>query len=157
SSRTPIDDRGLNSGARMALSPIDARIATMSPVGQLLIETITDSDPAIRDRSVRELVTSASLAEKLRACQELEHFRRSRNNLYERVRASLFLQALYRYEIQDAPGIRGSGLIPFAGFKDLMERRYEQAIASFQETMRQEGPNGAITSALAEAYEQIAF
>ncbi len=69
----------------------------------------------------------------------------------------MFLHALYRYEIQDSPEIRGSGLIPFAGFRDLMERRYEQAIAAFLETMRNEGPNGAICSALAQAYEQIAF
>ena len=76
----------------------------MSRVGQLLIETITHSDPAIRDRSIRELVAQASLAEKLEACDELEQFRRTGQNLYERVRASLFLHALYRYEIQDARG-----------------------------------------------------
>ena len=45
----------------------------------------------------------------------------------------------------------------FPGFMDLMERRYEPAIASFLETMRRDGPNGAICSALAQAYEQIAF
>src|SRR5215831_8504475 len=129
----------------------------MSPVGQLLIETITHTDPAIRDRSIHELVATASLPEKLQACANLEQFRRTRSNLYQRVRASLFLQALYRYDIQDAPGIRGSGLIPFAGFRNLMERRYEAAIAAFGETLRQEGPNGAICSALAQAYEQIAF
>lgn len=129
----------------------------MSTIGQLLIETITHADPTVRDRSIRELVAPVSLAEKLGACEELERFRRVRSNLYERVRASLFLHALYRYEIQDAPEIRGSGLIPFAGFQDLMERRYEQAIASFLETIRAEGPNGAICSALAQAYEQIAF
>jgi hypothetical protein len=48
-------------------------------------------------------------------------------------------------------------LIPFSGFQDLMERRYEQAIAAFHEAIRQDGPNGAIASALAQAYEQIAF
>ena len=77
-----------------------------------------------------------AVAEKLEACDELEQFRRARQNLYERVRASLFLHALYRYEIQDGPAIRGTGLIPFSGFMDLMERRYEQAIATFLETMQ---------------------
>ena len=129
----------------------------MSEVGKLLIETITDSDPAIRDRSVRELVARSTVAEKIEACAELEQFRRAEQNLYERVRASLFLHALYRYEIQDDPAIRGTGHIPFAGFMDLMERRYEPAIATFLETMRRDGPNGAICSALAQAYEQIAF
>src|SRR5262249_5733986 len=93
----------------------------------------------------------------LEACGELEQFRQTRQNLYERVRASLFLHALYRYEIQDASGIREAGLIPFSGFVDLMERRYEPAIATFLRTMNREGPSGSICSALAQAYEQIAF
>jgi galactokinase/mevalonate kinase-like predicted kinase len=139
------------------LSSREPRTESLSPVGQLLIETITHSDPSVRDRSIRELVATASVDEKLRACEELEQFRRARENLYERVRASLFLHTLYRYEIQDALLAGGSGLIPFPGFRDLMERRYEQAIAAFREAMRQEGPSGAICSALAQAYEQIAF
>jgi galactokinase/mevalonate kinase-like predicted kinase len=129
----------------------------MSHVGKLLIETITHADPAIRDRSVRELVAGSSLDEKIEACAQIEDFRRNCQNLYERVRASLFLSALYRFEIQDAAGIRQSGLIPFSGFMDLMERRYEPAIASFLETMKMSGPDGTIASALARAYEQSAF
>src|SRR5262249_27592285 len=81
-----------------------ARIGTsMASLGQILIETITHPEPAIRDRSIRDLAATASLAEKLLACEELERFRRERSNLYERVRASLFLHALYRYDIQEAP------------------------------------------------------
>ena len=129
----------------------------MSQVGRLLIETITDSDPAIRDRSVRDLTARAGLAEKLEACRELEEFRRTRHNLYERVRASLFLHALYRYGIQEDPSIRASGLIPFTGFMNLMERRYEQAIAEFLEAIKRDGPSGTVASALARAYEQVAF
>ncbi len=129
----------------------------MSQVGRLLIETITEADPAVRDRSARELARQASLAEKLEACRELEQFRRTRTNLYERVRASLFLHALYRYEIQEDEAIRGSGLIPFSGFTHLMDRRYEQAIAEFLEAMARDGPSGTVASALARAYEQVAF
>src|SRR5262249_50772236 len=137
--------------------PSGSRIPTMSTAGQLLIETITHADSSIRDRSARDLVAGFGPAEKLRACAALEEFRRTRTNLYERVRASLFLHALYRYEIQDAAEVRGTGLIPFPGFRDLMERRYEQAIAAFLDTMRRDGPNGAICSALAQAYEHVAF
>src|SRR5262249_54167980 len=43
------------------------------------------------------------------------------------------------------------------GFQGLVERRYGQAIAAFLEAMRQGGPNGAICSALAQAYEHVAF
>jgi len=129
----------------------------MSQVGQLLIETITHTDPAIRNRSIRELVAHTSFAEKLLACEELEQFRQASQNLYERVRAALFLHAIYRYAIQDAPETPGTGLIPFPGFIDLMQRRYEPAIATFLEVMKEDGPNGAICSALAQVYEQIAF
>ena len=131
--------------------------AVTSPLGQRLIDTISYSYPSVRDRSIRELVASSSVAEKLRACEDLERFRKTRENLYERVRTSLFLHALYRYEIQDGLEAGGSGLIPFGGFRELMERRYEQAIGSFRELMVREGASGAICSALAQAYEQIAF
>jgi galactokinase/mevalonate kinase-like predicted kinase len=129
----------------------------MSKLGQLLIEAITDSDPAIRNRSVRELAAREAVAEKLEACEEIERFRVKQQNLYERVRASLMLHAIYRYELQDESTIRESGLIPLDGFLDLMERRYEQAIATFRDAMSRDGPNGTICSALAQAYEQIAF
>jgi UTP--glucose-1-phosphate uridylyltransferase len=129
----------------------------MSQVGRMLIETIVATDPLVRDRSARELARRVSLAEKLEACRELEEFRRTRENLYERVRASLFLHALYRYEIQEDPALRGSGLIPFSGFTHLMDRRYEQAIAEFLDAMARDKPGGALASALARAYEQIAF
>ena len=129
----------------------------MASLGATLIETITSSAPEIRDRPMRNLVAGASLAEKLQACEDLDRFRREGDNLYHRVRASLFLHALHRYEIQDAPSVRSTGLVPFDGFMDLMERRYEQAITAFRRVMSNGGPNGAISSALAQAYEQIAF
>jgi hypothetical protein len=129
----------------------------MSSLGQLLIETITHAEPSVRDQSVRALAAPAGLSAKLQACAELEHFRRNCQNLYERVRASLFLHALLRYEIQDDPALAATGLIPFSGFMDLMERRYESAITGFATAMATAGPNGAICSALAQAYEQVAF
>ncbi len=129
----------------------------MSTAGPILIETITHPEAALRDRSARELIAGFGLAEKLQAAEELERFRRTRSNLYERVRASLFLHALHRFEIQEAPEIPETGWVPFDGFTDLMERRYEQAIASFLEAMRRDGPNGTICSALATAYQHVAF
>ena len=119
----------------------------MASLGKTLIETITSAEPGIRDRSVRELTRSASLAEKLQACDELETFRQGCQNLYERVRASLFLHAIYRYDIQEDPSIRAAGIIPFAGFIDVMERRYEQAITAFRQALADDGPNGTICSA----------
>ncbi|WP_422925615.1 UTP--glucose-1-phosphate uridylyltransferase [Singulisphaera sp. PoT] len=129
----------------------------MSPRGTLLIDTITSPDPAVRNRSVHELVDGAPTAEILQACDDLEAFRQGAENLYERVRASMFLHAIYRYSVQDSAEIPGTGLVPFDGFRDLMERRFEQAIAAFRAKMRKEGPNGTIASALAQAYEQITY
>jgi galactokinase/mevalonate kinase-like predicted kinase len=129
----------------------------MASPGKILIETITSDEPGLRDRSARALISGTSLAEKLQACEELERFRQRSDNLYERVRACLFLQAIYRYDIQEDPSLRPTGLIPFDGFMDLMERRYEQAITSFRRAMDGDAPNGAICSALAQAYDQIAF
>jgi galactokinase/mevalonate kinase-like predicted kinase len=129
----------------------------MAALGKTLIETINGAEPRVRDRSVRELVKGASLSEKLQACEELEAFRQECHNLYQRVRASLFLQAIYRFEIQEDPSLRLTGLVPFDGFIDLMERRYEQAIGSFRRAARDDSPNGAVCSALAQAYDQLAF
>src|SRR4051794_19651123 len=116
----------------------------MSSRGSLLIETIRSPDPSVRDRSVRQLIAGAPPEEILRACDDLERFRQTAENLYERVRASMFLHAIHRYALQEAPELSDTGLVPFDGFKDLMERRFEQAIASFRGAMARQGPSGAI-------------
>ena len=124
----------------------------MAMHGARLIETITSSDPALRDRSIDELIAGASTAQTLEACAALEAFRQRAENLYERVRASMFLHAIYRYRLQDAPDVPSGGTIPFDGFLDLMGRRYEQAIASFRSAAARDGLNGSIASALASVY-----
>ncbi|MCA1686233.1 MAG: UTP--glucose-1-phosphate uridylyltransferase, partial [Planctomycetia bacterium] len=129
----------------------------MTPRGRLLIETITSRDPSARDRPIRDLIAGATAAEVLDVFDDLERFRRTSENLYERVRASMFLHALFRYAVQDSPEVADTGLIPFDGFKDLMGRRFEQAIAAFRSAFRKDGPNGAVASALAQAYEQVTY
>jgi galactokinase/mevalonate kinase-like predicted kinase len=129
----------------------------MTTSGKLLIETITSPEPGVRDRAVRALVAGLPAAAILQACEELEAFRQRAENLYERVRASMFLHAIYRYEVQESPVLPAAGTIPYGGFKDLMERRFEQAIAAFRAAVRSQGPNGALSSALGQAYEQVAF
>lgn len=122
-----------------------------------LIDTITSNDPAVRDRSVWELIAGLSIEGVLTACAELEDFRRRAENLYERVRASMFLHAIYRFRVQEDPGIDRNGQIPYAGFEDLLNRRFEQAIAAFLAAQTRDGPSSAIASALAQAYEQITY
>ena len=113
----------------------------MSQLGQLLIETITHSDPAIRDRSVRELAAQATVAEKLEACEELEQFRGNRaKSLRAGPRLARPARPLPLRDPGRASRFRESGLIPFPGFVDLMERRYEQAIATFRDAMKPRRP-----------------
>src|SRR5436190_11913233 len=73
----------------------------------------------------------------------------------------MFLHALYRYRIQESASLTASGadtgLSPFAGFEDLLARRFEQAISAFRAAARRDGPNSALASALAQAYEQVTY
>src|SRR5262249_29424824 len=134
-----------------------AQAHAASAAGRALIETIISQDASIRDRSLRRLVADRPVAEVLRACDELEAFRQSATNLYERGRASMFLHALYRYGVQDSREVADTGLIPFGAFKDLMERRFEQAISGFRSAAKAEGPSGPLASALADAYEELSY
>ena len=122
-----------------------------------LVDTITSSDPAVRDRSLWELIRGIETPTLVGWCEELEAFRRGSQNLYQRVRASIFLYALYRYRLQEAADVNSAGLIPFDGFSDLLERRFEQAIAAFRAACDRDGLNSALASALAHAYEQITY
>src|SRR5262245_61859491 len=122
-----------------------------------LVEIITASDPAVRDRSLESVCASASLAELMAECSELERFRRRSDNLYERVRALFFLYAIHRFHVPRKDGVSKKGLIPFAGYEHLLQRRFEEAIAVFLETQSSAGPNEAISSALAAGYYGLGF
>ena len=121
-----------------------------------LIETITADDPALRDRPIGALVAGLSAGDVLRLADELEAFRRGADNLYQRVRAAMFLHWLHRYRVQDSPDVAATGAIPFDAVEDLNARRFEPAIALFLAAMRK-APNGVVSSALAHTYEQVAY
>ena len=123
----------------------------------VLVETITSNDPAVRNRPLRALLDPMSVEELLAECRTLESFRLQSDNLYERVRACLFLFSAYRFHLQEAAGVTPLGLIPYDGYVDLLERRFEQAISRFHESASRSGPNGAVFSALAEAYHNLGF
>lgn len=125
--------------------------------GRLLIETITSKDPAKRNRSLWDLCRNLSADDLLSACEEMEAFRRSADNLYERVRATLFLYAICRFFLMESPDIRSTGLIPYDGYVNFLNRRFEQAIDRFRRAMVVQGPNSALLSAMAESYHHLAF
>ncbi len=122
-----------------------------------LIPIITSSNPAIRNQPLDALCQTASLAELMAECASLEAFRRRSNNLYERVRALFFLYAIHRFHLPHKPGISGRGRVPYAGYQNLLERRFEEAIDIFLREQEQCGPSDAICSALAAAYHSLGF
>ncbi len=121
------------------------------------VETITSQDPSLRNRSFRSLCDALTTDELFHACGELEVFRRGCTNLYERVRATLFLYAAHRFYLSECGDFAPTGAIPYQGFSDLLERRFEEAIACFLDTQAKDGPSGSLFSALAEAYHHLSF
>jgi hypothetical protein len=110
-----------------------------------------------RDLSLDALCRGLSIDELLAECQALESFRRSCDNLYERVRALFFLYAIHRFHIPLLPATAAPALIPFAGFEHLLERRFEEAIEVFLAAQAEHGASAAISSALAAGYRALAF
>jgi hypothetical protein len=120
-----------------------------------LVELITSPETAVRDRSLDAFCRKAALSELMSECADLEAFRRRSENLYERVRALLFLYAIHRFHLPLKPGIRAKNLIPFGGYTHLLERRFEEAIATFLKAQLHDGPSDPISSALAVAYYRL--
>ena len=121
------------------------------------LETITGQDPAARNRPFDAICDALNPEELLQACGELEAFRRNATNLYERVRATLFLYAAHRFYLSESEAFGDTGAIPYEGFADLLERRFEEAIAQFLSAMDRDRPNGSLFSALSDAYHHLSF
>src|SRR5512144_2147834 len=94
---------------------------------QRLTSVITASELATRNQSLDLLCREASLEALLKQGEELDGFRRHRDNLYERVRALFFLYALHRFHLPARSGLVHS-LIPYEGYTHLLQRRFEDAI-----------------------------
>ncbi|MFT6863069.1 MAG: galactokinase/mevalonate kinase-like predicted kinase [Akkermansiaceae bacterium] len=123
----------------------------------MLVSIITAEDSATRDRSLAEACHPLDPAALLAECAELDSFRRSSDNLYHRVRAIFFLQAIYRFHLPPKLPARDSGAIPFEGYEDLLSRQFEEALDTFLAVQKKDGPSDGISSALAAAYHQLAF
>lgn len=125
-----------------------------------LLSLITSADPAVRHQALDAACAGMSAAELLAECAALDAFRRRHENLYERVRALFFLYAIHRFHLPDrlAPPARlGVGLVPFAGYAHLLNRRFEEAIDQFLARQAAEGPSDGLSSALAAAYYRLGF
>lgn len=122
-----------------------------------LTAIIAGADPALRDLAIDQWCAGQSTADLLRAAAELDIYRKQETNLYHRVRALFFLSALHRYQLPARADYPRSGRIPHAGFTHLLERRFEEAIGLFRQTVAADGPSETLSSALAAAYHALAF
>jgi hypothetical protein len=126
-----------------------------------LSELITSPDEQVRNQALDAACAGMSLAELLAEADALDVFRRQSDNLYQRVRALLFLHALHRFHLPARLAAEAfsnkPGAIPFKGYENLLERRFEEAIDAFLATQRVAGPGDGISSALASAYQKLAF
>ncbi|MDB4565411.1 hypothetical protein N9Z99_02745, partial [Akkermansiaceae bacterium] len=123
----------------------------------MLVSLITAEDPATRDRSLAEACVSLDAKGLLQECSALDAFRRTSQNLYHRVRAIFFLQAIHRFHLPEKLPTSDTGSIPFDGYENLLGRHFEEAIEVFLRVQDREGPSDGICSALASAYHQLAF
>ncbi len=128
-----------------------------------LVSIITSEDPALRDLPLETACASCSAAELVGACDALERFREGSDNLYDKARALFFLAAIHRFylpkKLAAASPSEGeaAGLIPFHGYEQLLARRFEEAVDSFRKIQSKQGPSDAVSSALASAYQRLAF
>ena len=121
-----------------------------------LIGVITSREDQ-RNFSLDALCQGATIGSLLEDCQELDNFRRGCDNLYERVRALFFLYAIHRFHIPRLSKSTAPALIPYAGFKNLLDRRFEEAITVFLTAQSEQGASASISSALAASYRALGF
>lgn len=122
-----------------------------------LIEIIQSSDPSVKNKSIEDFCRDASLEALLKEAKDLDQYRKSDLNLYNRVRALFFLYAIHRFYIPKFKEISIKGIIPYDAFDHILKRRFEEAIALFLKIQDQHGANEGISSGLAEAYQKLAF
>ncbi len=103
------------------------------------------------------LCRAATQAELETYCAQLEDFRRTTPNFYHGVRAIFFLTAVHRYYLPPHFSADGGGLVPYAGHKLALARRFEEALAVYHEHRRVHGSSDALSSAFAAAYHGLAF
>jgi hypothetical protein len=122
-----------------------------------LIAAITSPKADVRDQSLDSLCAGVPLEELLADCAALDQFRRSSDNLYERVRALFFLYAIHRFHIPRWTGADARALIPFSAYTNLLRRRFQESIDTLQAAQAAQGPSASLSSGLAAAYRALGF
>ena len=126
-------------------------------MGSELVRIITAKTRDARNRALDAFCRTASVDQLVCECEELERFRKQSSNLYEKVRALFFLYAIHRFHLPFKSGMTVGGFIPFEGYQNLLDRRFEEAIDIFLKTQQHAGWSDGISSALAAAYHNLGF
>ncbi|MDQ6760364.1 MAG: UTP--glucose-1-phosphate uridylyltransferase [Acidobacteriota bacterium] len=114
-------------------------------------------DETVRNSSMDAFCRRANGNTLLEEAQALDLFRRTHDNLYERVRAQFFLYAIYRFHLPAKSGVKSIGLVPFSATTNILKRRFEEAVDILLEAQLSAGPNGPVCSGLAAAYHGLGF
>jgi len=122
-----------------------------------LVGIIVAQERELRNQSLDGFCRSVNTGELIEECRALDRFRKTSDNLYERVRALFFLYAIHRFYLPYKPGMKGAGLIPFAASSNILKRRFDEAIDILLHLQAANGPNAALSSALAASYYGLAF
>ncbi len=123
-----------------------------------LINTIISEEEALRNRSINFLLQDKNKDNLLNIAKELEEFRKTSNNLYHKVRASLFLFVIFRYHLEKNNEITQHGQIPLEGVKAAFDRDFEQSIEIYlKKIIHNNKHNCAIFSAIADSYYKLSF
>ena len=122
-----------------------------------LISAILSEDDRVRNQTLDEICDTATLDELRAHLADLDIFWRQTTNLYHRVRALFFLSAIHRFHTPRFLTNHSPGLIPFASYQHLLDRRFTEAIDSLLAVGQQQGISDGLSSALAHAYHNLAF
>lgn len=123
----------------------------------LLTNLIHTSDEASRDRSLFAACVELSDNELLRECAALDKFWLQSDNLYERVRALMFLYALHRFILPERGLCPDYHPVPQKPAEQLFSRRYAHAIRELLVDGAQARRSDTYVSGLAEAYHGLAL
>ncbi len=122
-----------------------------------LLDIIRSTDPAVRDTPLAAACRKLSYSELLAERDTLDRFRRESTNLYARVRALFFLYAIDRFHLPSRVELPGEGRVPYSGVERLLGRRFDEAVRLFRAEEAARGPSDPLCSALAAAYQALAF
>lgn len=126
-------------------------------MSNLLIETILSGSDSDRNRSIESLLYGYNSDDLLNTAIELESFRKASKNLYQHVRASLFLFFIYRFRLLNEPLFSRSGKPPAEGIRAASEGDYERSIDIYLKEIKDNEVNSCLISAIAESYHKIGF